>query len=150
MVNNNNIHCTLSTLFLRDTTQLQMFCLLFRALCCLCSSRQRSDGNYYYQEDSDYDSSDDDEDDQVEDGRKMRTRALKLSRLKRDAIDATTDVVVAEKLLHRHGGDSSLLMYYDQCSQEMTQALNKLPLGSHGAQIKGLQRLRKGARNTLV
>ncbi|KAI4792899.1 hypothetical protein KUCAC02_033094 [Chaenocephalus aceratus] len=59
-----------------------MFWMLFRALCCLCSNRQS-----------------------------MMARVRKLSNLKRNAIDVTTDVIVAENLLRRHGDDSGLLMY---------------------------------------
>lgn len=44
---------------------------------------------------------------------------------------------MAERLLARHGcTDSSLLMYYDRCREEMSQALDKLPPCAHGTQIE--------------
>ena len=134
-----------------------MFWMLFRALCCLCSNRQAlSQGNgyyYYHQDDSDDDDDDDDDDSDKEKEEKekeeekeeekeqtdatTRARVVKLSKLKRNAIDVTTDVIVAESMLRQHGNDSSLLMYHDRCSQEMYRALNKLPVTSHGVQVKG-------------
>lgn len=122
--------------------------MLFRALCCLCSNRQSASGSgYYSQQDRCYESSDDEDYDELDE---FRARALKLSKLKRNAINVTADVIAADKLLRRHGNDSSLLMYYDRCSEEMTRALNKLPLASHGAQIEGLRSSQARARDTLV
>lgn len=114
-----------------------MFWMLFRALCCLCSNRpslNRGSGYYnYYQDDIDDESDDDDEEDT---DTTVRARVVELSNLKRNAIDVTTDVITAENLLRRHGNDSSLLMYHDKCSKEMYRALDKLPVTSHGAQVK--------------
>lgn len=119
--------------------------MLFRALCCLCSNRQtlsnlnRGGGYYhYYQDDSDDEDSDDDDSDT-----KVQARVVKLSNLKRKAIDVTTDVIVAENLLRRHGDDSSLLMYHDKCSKEMYRALGKLPVTSHGALVKSPYKTRR-------
>lgn len=115
-----------------------MFWMLFRAFCCLCSNSPRLSnlnrvGHYhYYQDDSDDYDSDENEDTDT----KVQARVVKLSNLKRNAIDVTTDVIVAENLLRRHGNDLSLLMYHDKCSKEMDQALDKLPVTSHGAQVK--------------
>lgn len=125
-----------------------MFWMLFRAFCCLCSNRQslnRGGGYYhYYQDDSDDDSDEDEDTDN-----KVRARVVEFSKLKRDAIDVTTDVIVAENLLRRHGNDSSLLMYHDKCSKEMYRALDKLPVTSHGAQVKRpYNSYRNGARYT--
>lgn len=96
-----------------------MFWMLFRAFCCLCSNRQslsnlnRGGGGYYhyYQDDRDDDSNDDKDTD-----RKVQARVVELSKLKRNAIDVTTDVIAAENLLRRHDDDSSLLMHHDKCS----------------------------------
>lgn len=93
----------------------------------------RNQGRGYrrtYQDESEDDSEDEDEDANVQ------ARVRKLSNLKRNAIDVTTDVIVAENLLRRHGDDSGLLMYKERCSQEMFRALDKLPVASHGAQVK--------------
>lgn len=113
-----------------------MFWMLFRAFCCLCRNRQTlNQGRDYYQYYRD-DESDEESDEDEYTERRRRALLLKLSNLKRNAIDATTDAVVADDLLRRYGDDSSLLMYHDRCSAEMRQALDKLPLTSHGAQVK--------------
>lgn len=88
----------------------------------LTNISQGSEYYHYYQEDSD------DDDDTTSD---VRARVVKLSNLKRNAIDVTTDVIVAENLLRRHSDDSSLLMYHYKCSKEMHQALAKLDGTSH-------------------
>lgn len=111
--------------------------MLFRTLCCLCSNRQNvlSSGggrSYYHYYDSEEDS--DDEDEAMD--AKVQTRVIELSNLKRNAIDVTTDVIVADNLLRRHGNDLSLLMYHDKCTKEMYRALDKLPVTSHGLQVK--------------
>lgn len=131
-----------------------MFWMLFRALCCLCSNRQnlgnlnRSQGYYHYYQDDDSDDSDDVDSDEDSDT-KVQARVVKLANLKRKAIDVTTDVIVAENLLRRHGDDSSLLMYHDRCTEEMYRALGKLPGTSHGAQVKRpYKSQRKGVRYT--
>lgn len=115
-----------------------MFWLLSRALCCLCSKRQslsnlNRDGGHY-SDGGCYSDEDGDEDDDTDS--KVRARAVELSNLKRNAIDVTTDVIVAENLLKRHGNDSSLLMYHDKCFKEMCRILNKLPVTPHGPQVK--------------
>lgn len=124
--------------------------MLFRALCCLCQNRDTvrgymGGGGEYYQEFEDSEDDDEDEDEDKDDDdssnqKEFRRRALKLSRLKRDAIEATADALVADRLLKRHGGDSSLLMYYDECSHEMSKALQRLPLGPRRTQIKAIGR----------
>lgn len=128
--------------------------MLFRALCCLCQNRDTvrgymGGGGEYYQEfedsedddeDEDEDKDEDKDDDDSSNQKEFRRRALKLSRLKRDAIEATADALVADRLLKRHGGDSSLLMYYDECSHEMSKALQRLPLGPRRTQIKAIGR----------
>lgn len=130
-----------------------MVWMLFRALCCLCQNRDTvrgymGGGGEYYQEFEDSEDDDEDEDkdkdkdkdDDSSNQKEFWRRALKLSRLKRDAIEATADAVVADRLLKRHGGDSSLLMYYDECSHEMSKALQRLPLGPRRTQIKAIGR----------
>lgn len=127
--------------------------MLFRALCCLCQNRDTVRGymggggeDYQEFEDSEDDDEDEDKDkdkdkdDDSSNQKEFWRRALKLSRLKRDAIEATADAVVADRLLKRHGGDSSLLMYYDECSHEMSKALQRLPLGPRRTQIKAIGR----------
>lgn len=122
--------------------------MLFRAFCCLCNNRQslpninKGGGYYYYQDDSD-----DDSEDEYTDA-KVQARVVELSNLKRNAIDATTDVIVAEDLLRRHGNDSSLLMYHNKCSEGMYRALDKLPLTSRGLQATRPYSSRKGAPYT--
>ena len=95
----------------------------------MCKNRQsltnigQGSGDYhFYQEDNNED------EDSLSD---VRARVVKLSNLKRNAIDVTTDVIVAEHLLRRHGDDSSLLMHHYNCSKEMHQALAKLDGTSH-------------------
>lgn len=113
--------------------------LLFRVFCCLCRNRQTLNyaQDYYrsYWDDSD-EESDEDEYTGQQQQQQQRAHMLNMSNLKRNAIDATTDVIVADELLRRHGDDSGLLMYYDRCSAEMHRALEKLPLEAHGAQVK--------------
>lgn len=113
-----------------------VWALLFRVFCCLCRNKQTL--NYtrdYYN--SYWDDSDEEDDEDENTGQhQQQKRMLYMANLKRDAIDATTDVIVADELLRRHGDDSSLLMYYDRCSTEMHRALDKLPLEAHGTQIK--------------
>lgn len=114
-----------------------MFWLLSRALCCLLRYNGHSDssrgGGYgyppHYRDDSDEDSDD-------EGDGEIRARVVELSALKRDAIDATVDVIVAENLLRRHGYDSTLLMYHDECAKEMRRALDRLPVTSRRARLK--------------
>ena len=118
-----------------------MFWLLFRAFCCLRSNRQSllNNGGGYYHYYSQDDSGDDDSDAEytaTDAEARVRANELFKLKLKRNAINATTDVIVAENLLRRHGDDSSLLMYYDKCSKGMYRALDKLPLSSHGAHAK--------------
>lgn len=108
--------------------------MLFRALCCLCSNRQRvpnGDRGYHY-----FDSDDGDSDDEGFAAAEARARVLKLSKLKRNAIDVATDTIVAENLLLRHGDDSSLLMYRGECDRELHRAIAKIPVSSHGALVK--------------
>lgn len=119
-----------------------MVWMLFRALCCLCQNRDTvrsymDGGSSYYQ---DFEDEDDDEDEDSRNPKEFRRRILKLSRLKRDAIEATADVVMADNLLKQHGGDSSLLMYYDECLYEMSRALQRLPVGPSRTQIKAIGR----------
>lgn len=119
-----------------------MVWMLFRALCCLCQNRDAvrsymDGGGGYYQE---FEYEDDDEDDDSSNPKELGRRMLKLSRLKRDAIEATADVIVADDLLKQHGGDSSLLMYYDECSHEMSRALQRLPVGPSRTQMKFIDR----------
>lgn len=106
--------------------------MLFRAFCCLCSNRQsapnRNRDNRHFDTDN--------WDDEGFASTKARARVVELSKLKRDAIDVTTDVIIAENLLRRHGEDSSLLMYHGKCDREMHQALDKIPVTSHGALVK--------------
>ena len=92
-------------------------------------------GGGYLHRDYEDDSDDDDDDDEDKDT-VVQARVSELSRLKRNAIDVTVDVIVAENMLRRHGDDSSLLMYHDKCSEEMHRALSKLPVTSRGAQVK--------------
>lgn len=134
-----------------------MVWMLFRALCCLCQNRDTvrgymGGGGEYYQEfeDSEDDDEDEDKDDDSSNQKEFRRRALKLSRLKRDAIEATADAVVADRLLKRHGGDSSLLMYYDECSHEMSKALQRLPLGPSMTQIKAIGRSSRAKSRAFV
>lgn len=133
--------------------------MLFRALCCLCQNRDTvrgymggGGGGEYYQEfeDSEDDDEDEDKDKDSSNQKEFRRRALKLSRRKRDAIEATADAVVADKLLKRHGGDSSLLMYYDECSHEMSKALQRLPLGPRRTQIKAIGRSSRAKSRAFV
>lgn len=120
-----------------------MVWMLFRALCCLCQNKDAvqsymgGGGGGYYQE---FDDEDDDEDDDSNNPKVFGRKMLKMARLKRDAIEATADVIVADNLLKQHGGDSSLLMYYDECSYEMARALRKLPVGPTRTQIKSIDR----------
>lgn len=112
-----------------------MFWML-RLFCCLCRNRQilnrgRDYYQYYWDDEGDEES---DEDEYTE--RERQALLLNLFNLKHNAIDATTDVIVADELLRRHGDDSSLLMYHDRCSAEMRRALDKLPLTSHGTQVR--------------
>ena len=95
----------------------------------MCKNRQSltntSQGSWYYpyyQEDSGND------EDTIGD---TRARVVKLSNLKCNAIDVTTDVIVVENLLRRHSDDLGLLMYHYKCSKEMHQALAKLAATSH-------------------
>lgn len=60
------------------------------------------------------------------------------SRLKHHAIDATTDAIVAENLLARHGDDSGLLMYHGRRLKKMSLALDELYLASQGGRDKTL------------
>lgn len=87
-----------------------MVWMLFRALCCLCQNRDTvrgymGGGGEYYQEFEDSEDDDEDEDkdkdkdDDSSNQKEFWRRALKLSRLKRDAIEATADAVVADRLL---------------------------------------------------
>lgn len=121
-----------------------MVWMLFRALCCLCQNRDTvrsymGGGGGYYQE-FDEEDEDEDDDDEWSNPKEYGRRMLKLSRLKRDAIEATADVIVADNLLKQHGGDSSLLMYYDECAHEMSRALRRLPVGPSRIQIKDIDR----------
>lgn len=124
-----------------------MVWLLFRALCCLCQNRAAiqsytgGSGGGYYEEFEDEDSKDDEDGDLERNPKKISLNMLKMGRLKRDAIEATADVIVADNLLKHHGGDSGLLMYYDECSHEMTRALRKLPTGPTRTQIKAIDRV---------
>lgn len=129
--------------------RLHFFCatimvwMLFRALCCLCQNRDavRSYTNGGYHDDAfEYEDDDEDDDDGWSRPKELGRRMLKLSRLKRDAIEATTDTIVANGLLRQHGGDSSLLMYYDECAHEMACALQKLPVGPSRTQMKHIDR----------
>lgn len=131
-----------------------MFCTLFRALCCLCGNTTRPSiphrnrdyrhcdiGDWYDRDDSD---------DEGFPTAKARAGVFELSKLKRYAIEVTTDVIVAENLMRQHGDDSSLLMYHDRCANEMYQALDKLPSTSHGARVKRPYhyKSRRNARHT--
>lgn len=83
-----------------------------------CSNyKQGSRRESYY-----FDDSDDDSDHEIN----TNKRAIRLSKLKRKAIDKTADVIVAEDLLSRNGEDSSLLKYHDKCSHKMDRALDKV------------------------
>ncbi|KAK7915598.1 hypothetical protein WMY93_011359 [Mugilogobius chulae] len=53
-------------------------------------------------------------------------RVIKLSKLKSQAIDSTTNVIVSENLLRLHGENSTLLKHHEKCVREMDKALDKL------------------------
>lgn len=131
-----------------------MVWMLFRALCCLCQNRDtvhgylgRSGGGDYYE---DFEDSEEDDEDESSDPKEFRLRALKVSRLKREAIDATTDVIIADRLLQKHGVDSSLLMYYDECSHEMSRTLERLPVGPRRTQVKAIKSACVRSRDVVV
>nr|BBA49199.1 hypothetical protein [Oryzias latipes] len=123
-----------------------MFCVLFKALCCLCGNGRTARGPSGYRYEVLGDSGDEygveegDEADEAEprlrDFALTRKRAIGLTRLKLKAINSASDVSVAERLLERHGqNDPSLLTYEGRCREEMLAALSKLPPYAHGTQI---------------
>lgn len=141
--------------FMRDVRlPFTMFWMLFRALCCLCQNRDTvgsyvgGGARYYDLDDDDDDDDNDDENDGLRNPKEFRR--LKLSRLKRDAIEATVDFVMADKSLKQHGGDSSLLMYYDDCSHTMSRALKRLPVGPTRTQIKAIGSARGRAKEAVL
>lgn len=107
----------------------------------------RSGGGDYYE---DFEDSEEDNEDASSDPKEFRIRALKLSRLKREAIDATTDVIIADRLLQKHGVDSSLLVYYHECSHNMSRGVEKLPVGLRRLQVKAIKSARVRSRDIVV
>lgn len=101
---------------------LRVLCCLCanRELCCCCSSSNNSNpSGYRYVDDSDY--STDDEYPALDYERKK-----KLVRTKQAAIAATTDMINVKRLLHKHGGESGLLMYYDRHKAAAKKAYGRL------------------------
>lgn len=112
--------------------------MLFRAFCCLCNNRQSLTNLYhrasvYIEPDSD---ETDSEDDYLENHPDAKQRLIAWNKRKQRAIDATTDVIIADRLCQKYPRDSSVLMHYEACRQESDRVAAKLPLGSSAAQLK--------------
>lgn len=98
-----------------------MFCALFKAFCCLYSNRSLLRNNQSYDTDEDYFEYEEDEDLLCDQRSLSEASSPKLK-----AVHAAMDSIHADRLLERHPGDSSLLMYHDKCAQQLEDSMTRL------------------------
>ncbi|KAK7878282.1 hypothetical protein WMY93_031101 [Mugilogobius chulae] len=102
-----------------NRTQINTSCI--HGSCCPCFAPCQTEED----SDSEWDSenSDLDDDDEVQE---CRARAIQRCNLTRKAIGCTTDAIIAEKMVKRHGPDPDLLKHRENCSDYMNRVLDKL------------------------
>ena len=110
-----------------------MFWALFKAFCCLCNNRSLLRNNRSYDTDEEYFDDEEDEEDLLCDQRSLSEASSR----KLKAVHAAINSMHADRLLDRHPGDSSLLMYHEKCSQQLQTAMTRLHTPERKSESRG-------------